>query len=420
MAGSTPPSNNPSQAENKIRVLIVDDIPETRENLRKLLFFDTDIEVVGAATNGQEGIEMAGELQPDVVLMDINMPGVDGIKASEIITQQSPYTQVIIMSVQGESDYLRRSMLAGAREFLIKPFTGGELITSIRRVYELGQQQRERISYTPAHSSSSTAASKSSGSSELGKIVAIYSPKGGAGCSTLAINLAIATQKAMSVKVGLVDASLQFGDIAVLLNVQARRTIADLAPHAHDLEIDLIDTVMVAHNSGIKALLAPPQPEMADLITPEVIVSVLAKMRHMFDVVFVDMYSSLEDIVIHILDEADMVVLVTTPEIPAIKSARLFYEVTEALEYPAHKTQLILNKADRRIGIRAADIEASIKNKVIAQIPLEERTVMTAVNQGVPYVLASNSNSTPLGQATIAYAKQLYQAVVKTPPRRSE
>jgi pilus assembly protein CpaE len=415
MAGSSPSSSSSSSADNKIRVLIVDDIPETRENLRKLLFFDTDIEVVGAATNGQEGIEMAGELQPDVVLMDINMPGVDGIKASEIITQQSPYTQVIIMSVQGEADYLRRSMLAGAREFLIKPFTGGELITSIRRVYELGQQQRERISYTPNQGSSSTAAAKSA-SDDLGKIIAIYSPKGGAGCSTLAINLAIATHKAQSVKVGLVDASLQFGDIAVLLNVQARRTIADLAPHSHDLELDLIDTVMAAHNSGIKALLAPPQPEMADLITPEVIVNVLTRMRQMFDVIFVDMYSSLEDIVIHILDESDLVVLVTTPEIPAIKSARLFYEVTEALEYPPHKTHLVLNKADRRIGIRAADIEASIKNKVIAQFPLEEKTVTTAINQGVPYVLGSNG--TPLSQATIAYAKHLYQAVIKTPPRR--
>ena len=79
--------------ERKIRVLIVDDIPETRENLRKLLFFESDIEVVGAANSGEEGITMSGELKPDIVLMDINMPGVDGITASEAITQQVPFTQ---------------------------------------------------------------------------------------------------------------------------------------------------------------------------------------------------------------------------------------------------------------------------------------------------------------------------------------
>ena len=128
----------------------------------------------------------------------------------------------------------------------------------------------------------------------------------------------------------------------------------------------------------------------------------------MFDVIIVDMYSTLEDKVISILDEADTIVLVTTPEIPAIKSTRLFFEVTEALEYPPAKTQLILNKANPGSGIRAADIEASIKQKVVAQIPLEEKVVTAAVNQGVPYVLSGN---TPIGQSTVAFAKMLHQAL---------
>ena len=114
MSGSVTPLPENSEDQEKIRLLIVDDIPETRENLRKLLFFESDIDVVGAATNGEEGIEMAVELQPDIVLMDINMPGVDGITASEKITQKIPFCQIIMMSVQGEADYLRRSMLAGA------------------------------------------------------------------------------------------------------------------------------------------------------------------------------------------------------------------------------------------------------------------------------------------------------------------
>ncbi|MEM7030262.1 MAG: response regulator transcription factor, partial [Chloroflexota bacterium] len=135
----------PTDGQEVIQVLIVDDIPETRENLKKLLMFEADIEVIAAATNGEEGVQLARDLKPHVILMDINMPGMDGIKASELITQQSPYTQIIIMSVQGESDYLRRSMLAGAREFLIKPFNSADLVTSIRRVYELYRQQVSRM-----------------------------------------------------------------------------------------------------------------------------------------------------------------------------------------------------------------------------------------------------------------------------------
>ena len=70
-------------ADEKIRVLIVDDIAETRENIRKLLQFDADVEVVGAARTGSEGIQLALETEPDVVLMDINMPDMDGIAAEQ-------------------------------------------------------------------------------------------------------------------------------------------------------------------------------------------------------------------------------------------------------------------------------------------------------------------------------------------------
>jgi pilus assembly protein CpaE len=179
------------------------------------------------------------------------------------------------------------------------------------------------------------------------------------------------------------------------------------------MDADLINSVITSHNSGIQAMLAPPRPEMAELVTPDAVLSLLDKMRNMFDIIIVDMYSSLQDLVINILDISNLIVLVTTPEIPSIKSARLFFEVTDALEYPPDKTQLILNKADRRTGIRAADIEASIKQKVEAQFPLDERAVITAVNQGVPYITSNSSSD--LSKATITYAKKLFQ-FTKTKP----
>ena len=120
---------------DRIRVLIVDDIPETRDHLSKLLGFESDIEVVGAAASGAEAIEQAGQLLPDVILMDINMPDMDGIAATERLSAEVPSAAVVMMSVQGEADYLRRSMLAGAREFLVKPFSSDELTASIRQVY---------------------------------------------------------------------------------------------------------------------------------------------------------------------------------------------------------------------------------------------------------------------------------------------
>src|SRR3990170_3291567 len=120
---------------DRIRVLIVDDIPETRDHLTKLLGFESDIDVVGAAAGGVEAVELAQRLEPDVVLMDINMPDMDGITATEQLSARVPKAGIVMMSVQGEADYLRRSMLAGAREFLVKPFSADELVTSIRQVF---------------------------------------------------------------------------------------------------------------------------------------------------------------------------------------------------------------------------------------------------------------------------------------------
>src|ERR1700730_1115876 len=124
-----------------IRVLIVDDIPSTLDNLQKLLGFEDDIDVCGTANDGKKAVEEARKLRPDLILMDVNMPVMDGIQATELLAQELPASPVIIMSVQGERDYLRRAMQAGAREFLIKPFSGDELIASIRRVYQLEQKK---------------------------------------------------------------------------------------------------------------------------------------------------------------------------------------------------------------------------------------------------------------------------------------
>jgi len=395
-------------AEEKIQILIVDDIPETRENLRKLLYFENDIEVVGAAINGEEGIQMAKDLEPHIVLMDINMPGMDGITSSEAISQEVPVAQIIMMSVQAEADYLRRSMLAGAREFLIKPFSSDELVSTIRRVYELGAVQRARYQ---APAPPVMAAQGQPPPQELGKVISVFSPKGGTGCSTIATNLAVALQMETGAKVVLVDGSLQFGDVAVLLNLQPVRTIADLVPHIDELDGELVNSVIVPHSSGIKTLLAPPRPEMADLVVPDHMKKILEELKKTFDCIVVDTWTSLHDLVLAIMDVSDRIVLITTPDIPSIKNTKLFFEVTEALGYPPEKVFLTINRVDRRSSIRAEDIETGIKHPIAATLALDERMAALAANQGTPFVLSA-ANS-PLAQSVVNLARQLLDTLVE-------
>jgi pilus assembly protein CpaE len=367
---------------DRIRVLIVDDIPETRDHLSKLLGFEPDVEVVGVAASGAEAIENAAKLAPDVILMDINMPDMDGITATERLSAEVPGAAVVMMSVQGEADYLRRSMLAGAREFLVKPFSSDELTASIRQVYIREREKAGRIALAPSPRSSDT--------SEAGTIVAVFSPKGGVGRTTVAVNLAVAAATELGKKVIVVDASFQFGDVAVLLNLNPKnKSMAELVQEldsSHDAEA--VDTYTTSHSSGITALLAPASPEMAELITPAGVKHVLEILRQRYDLVVVDCTAWFNDTTLGILDLADVVLTVLTLEITSIKNIRLFLEVAEQLGYE-NKIRLVLNRADTTLGIRVADVEHSIGRKVDNTIVSDGRAVVYALNRGVPFVLSN-------------------------------
>ncbi len=384
-------------ADQRIRVLIIDDIPETRENLKKLLMFEHDIEVVGTAATAEEGIRLARDLQPDVVLLDINLPGMSGISAVEQIMEAAPLTQVVMMSVQSDADYLRRAMLAGARDFLPKPFSADELVATVRRVHRM----RRPPSVLPP-----TGPLPGAGRGAQGKVVAVYSPKGGVGTTLIAVNLAVALQKPER-RVLLIDASLPFGDVGVFLNLQGPRNIADLA-QMDEVDPEAFTLSLLSHASGLKALLAPPRPELAEYVTSESMKRILNMARTLFDVIVVDTTTQLTDTTLLILDEAEQIVLVVTPDVPTIKNARLFFDVITQLNYPPQKTLMILNKMDRRFGITAEMVEQALKHPVGAQIPWDEVTVLNSINKGSPLVA---QRSKPIAQAILQLAGRLEEVL---------
>ena len=373
---------------DQIRVLIVDDIPETREHLTKLLGFEGDIDVVGAAGSGEEALRMAVALTPDVVLMDINMPDMDGIATTEQLGSAAPATAVIMMSVQGEADYLRRSMLAGAREFLVKPFSSDELTTSIRQVHTRERDKQSRMAPVAAPAASSGPSGTSSG--EPGMVVAVFSPKGGVGKTTVAVNMAVAAASELGKKVVVVDGSFQFGDVGVLLNLNPKnKSIADLIPELEAGELESVNTFVINHSAGIRVLLAPPSPEMAELVTATGVKKVIEALRREHDLIVIDCTSYFNDTTLAILDSADVILTMLSLEITSIKNMRLFLEVTQQLGYETGKIRLVLNRADSALGIRVADVEHSIGRKVDDTIVSDGRSVVYALNRGVPFFMSN-------------------------------
>lgn len=380
-----------------IRVLIVDDIPETRDHLTKLLGFEGDIDVVGSAASGAEAIAVAASLNPDVVLMDINMPDMDGIAATEQLARAVPAAAVVMMSVQGEADYLRRSMLAGAREFLVKPFSSDELTASIRQVYVREKEKHSRMAVAHpapavAGGAAGAGAAGASGGREPGLVVAVFSPKGGVGRTTVAVNLAVAAATDLGRKVVLVDGSFQFGDVGVLLNLNPKnKSIADLVPELEQAGegVESIDTFVINHSAGIRVLLAPPSPEMAELITPTGIRRIIETLKRNHDLVVVDCSAFFNETTLAILDGADTILTMLSLEITSIKNIRLFLEVADQLGYEGGKIRLVLNRADSALGIRVSDVEHSIGRKVDDTIVSDGRSVVYALNRGVPFFLSN-------------------------------
>jgi pilus assembly protein CpaE len=392
------------QAGKKISILIVDDIPETRENLGKLLYFEPDIEIVGTADDGRKAVEEAKRLQPDIVLMDINMPDMDGITASQEISRVAPMSQVIMMSVQSEDVYLRRSMGVGARDFLIKPFTSDELSSSIHRVHEMGASRPSmRLPHDDTGESGPPPRAERP-PRPLGKLLMVYSPKGGTGCSVVASNLAIALAKTTSKKVALIDGNLQFGDSDVLLDLQGNRTIVDIVNRIDELDSDLMSVMTTRHPSGIKVLAAPPTPVAFERISPDTFKKVLSQLKKDFDYVLLDTWSRLDDMVLGAIDLADRILVVMTPEIPSIKSTKLFFDIAEALEFPVDRIDLILNKVIPRDGLRADKIESSMQHKVLVELVFDPKQVRQAINEGSPLVM--NQPSHPLSQSFLQLAQE--------------
>jgi len=375
------PLTSAENEEEKIRILVVDDNRDTADNVSRLLYFEDDLEVIGQAYGGQDGVRMAVEKKPHIVLMDINMPDIDGIVATKQMSQDVPYSQVIIMSVQADAQYMRQAMSAGARDYQTKPFSADELVNTIRRVYRraLPTYQKLEATKTARPQLAEHPSKKEATPIQNTPVITLYSPKGGSGVSTIAANLAIALQKEQG-DVVLVDADLQFGDLNVHLNTQVDRSMGDLAD-IDALDADLIAQVLQPHKSGLNLLLAPQKPELSDFITPDKLTQIIGFLQDQHQAVIIDTSTFLSNQTLTILDAAVYFLLVIAPEIPALKNAKLFLELIEKLEYSSERIGIVVNRANIAEGISAEQIKKVLKLQNMYYVPNDVKLYF-ATNKG--------------------------------------
>ncbi|MCL6610163.1 MAG: response regulator [Peptococcaceae bacterium] len=374
-----------------ITVLIVDDLPGTREDIKRLLYFEEDIKIVGEAGDGDEAVSLADSLKPDVILMDVNMPRMDGIRASEIITERNPNSAIVIVSIQGEKDYLRRAMAAGARDYLVKPFSSDELASTIRRASEFSKRFRIRLadSKTPPPAVPAR---------EPGKIITFFSTKGGVGKTTVACNLAIGLAQEAKGKVALVDMDLQGGDVSVFMNIPAKGGLAEVAQEEDYSDPSLLETYFCPHMSGVRILPAPASPEQAELVTAIHAEEILKTLKNTYDYILVDTPAALNDVTLACLESSDRIVIIANQELPALRHIKVNLEILQKLNLHG-RSRIVLNRFRPEI-LKIKDLESHINSTVWAVIIEDAATVTSSINKGRPFVLTR-----PSAEITVGFRK---------------
>jgi pilus assembly protein CpaE len=357
----------------RIKILIADDIEETRNVIKKIFSMNTDdFEVVGEASDGEQVLKLIPKVKPDLILMDINMPILNGLETTERITNEFPSVIVIIMSVQGESEYLKKAMFYGAKEYIIKPFSYENLIDTIKITHEKYKDKQAAL------------ASKEQRKAE-GKIVTFFSSKGGVGKSVLALNTSIALSKESNKKILIIDMDLQFGDISILVNQHNRKTILDAVEEGQFDNFEDLKPYLYKYNDNLDMLFAPGKPEAAEYIIKDTVEKIIDSVKKHYDLIIVDTGINFSDNTLYVLDVSEKILFVSTMEIVALKNTKLGLKVMESLGYDNNKVKLVINKYNTSYGVSRKDVEEVFKDSIFAVIPDEEKTVIMSLNSGEPF-----------------------------------
>jgi len=381
---------------DKIRIIVADDTDETRELVGRYLEFNDRFELVGEAANGKEVIEKIKEVSPDVILMDINMPEMNGLEATEYISNHYPRVVVIIMSVQAEMDYLKKAMVSGAKEYIVKPFTIDVLNETIINTFD---KVKDRVGQSHAPEVSINL-------EEQSRVFAFFSSKGGVGKSVIATNLAMTLSKMTKDKVALLDFDLQFGDIGMILNQKPKITITELADENMSGDVDGIRNYLIPVTDNLDMLMAPKKPEYAEYISEKHIKEIVATLRKMYKYIIVDTATNFEDTTLAVLDSADRIYYVATMDLLAIKNTKLGLDVMSSLRYSQDKVRVVINR-NVKSGINMSDVEKILNYSIESELPEDSKVLLQSVNQGVPVTEDSRSKNSKFGKALQKMAKEL-------------
>jgi pilus assembly protein CpaE len=318
---------------------------------------------------------------------------------SDAMRISRPTVSVILVRKRIDSGVLADAMRAGMRD-VVEERDLTALSTAVRR----------------AHSLHDALVAGEAGEQQVrGHLVTVFSAKGGVGKTTTATNVAVALSQ-MDYKVCLVDLDLAFGDVGITLQLFPEHTIADAVAMQGDLDAESLDALLTKCSDNLFVLAAPASPLAKATISAELVGKVLSSLKQRFDVVLVDSPPAFDDHVLQAFDASDLILLVLTLDIPALKNIKITLETLDLLNFPRDKCRLILNRADSKVGLSPADIETALKMPIAVSIA-SAREVPASVNRGETITMTMPRH--PVSQMFTALARECLAAMKQAKPREA-
>jgi len=380
-----------------IKVLIVEVLHEQRTNIINTLSNIEYMKIVGEAGSIEETFEKLEEKHVDVILIGSEVSG-DGYKVAEKVNMEYPEVAVIVIEKNLVEDTIHKALFAGAKDVLVHPFTPTKLVDTIYRAHEMLKKK------SIIHRESTL---KSKKQSNLGKVITIFSTKGGVGKTFIATNLAVAVQKETRKRTVLVDLDLDFGNTSLALNIIPKFTLSDVVDDIRNIDQDLIENYLMIHESGISILAANAKPQITEFISADHIQIILRTLQKSYDYIIVDMPARFYEPVNPAFAISDSLFVITTPEISTIRNIKSALNTLNDLNYPKSKIKIILNRADPKGLIKAKDVEATLNHDIYGSIDFDYKTAISSLNEGVTVVEKNMKNG--MGKEFMSLAKRIIQ-----------
>ena len=360
-------------------VLVVDQDAKARYDVKRLVKA-SHFNIAGEAGFGTEAVSTAVELKPDVVLLGMREPVVRSMQTVESLLNALPETPVIVYSASRDIDLARRAMLAGARDYLTMPASAEDVGRSIVSVLESEERRQMRLR-------GQTAAWGPQGS-----VITVFGAKGGVGKTTVAVNLAAALVRETGQSIVLVDGDNGFGDVCGMLDMEAERSVVDLARDLSKVTRDTLPKYVMQHSSGLNVLAAPSQAMAWRSIKPDDFRKIIELLSKSHDIVVIDTVGILNDLTLATLQAASLVLWVVTTEFASVRDSLRALEALRSTSYPEDRVRIITNDLATRDGVRTTTIEEVLGHEVFWQVPFDQK-VRNDSQIGEPAVLKHPSSA---------------------------